>query len=196
MRVAEARGRVIEKLEEAAASGDENVAAQVSNFSRAVLIALAAYDADADIDLQELTIKTSTAGRILGFSQEYVRELVRGKVLEAAKQNGEFQIPLSSVVRLPAVRSAARPGGPPVPRRGRYAQGQDMACLRLPVRPPVRTNGRRRRPDYPETAEHAVGRSRRGGSGQTLPRNTWVNMSVSWTDCGVPECTTRPMFRT
>ena len=114
MRVAEVRGRVIEKLEGAAASGDEDVAAQVSNFSRAMLIALAAYDAEADVDLQGLAIKTSTAGRILGFSQEYVRELVRGKVLEAAKKNGEFQIPLSSVVSFQA-RPAARPGSPPSP---------------------------------------------------------------------------------
>ena len=114
MRVAEVRERVVEKLEEAATSGDENVAAQVSNFSRAVLIALASYDADTDVDLQGLTIKTSTAGRILGMSQEYVRELVRGKVLDAAKKNGEFQIPLSSVVSFQA-RSAARPGGPAAP---------------------------------------------------------------------------------
>ncbi len=114
MRVAEVRERVVDKLEEAAASGDEDFATQVSNFSRAVLIALAAYDADAEIDLQGLTIKTSTACRILGMSQEYVRELVRGKVLDAAKKNGEFQIPLSSVVAFQA-RSAARPGGPPSP---------------------------------------------------------------------------------
>ena len=114
MRVAEVRERVVDKLEEAAASGDEDFATQVSNFSRAVLIALAPYDADADIDLQGLTIKTSTAGRILGFSQEYVRELVRGKVLDAAKKNGEFQIPLSSVVSFQA-RSAARHGVPAAP---------------------------------------------------------------------------------
>ena len=111
MKVAEARARVVEKLENAAASGDEDVAAQVLDFSRAVLIALAAYDAEEDVDLQALTIKTATAGRILGLSQEYVRELVRGKTLEAAKKNGEFQIPLSSVVVFQA-RSAARPGGP------------------------------------------------------------------------------------
>ncbi len=111
MRVAEVRGRVVKKLEEAAASGDENVATEVSNFSRAVLIALASYDADTDVDLQELKIKTSTAGRILGMSQEYVRELVRGKVLDATKKNGEFQVALSSVVSLQA-NSAARPGRP------------------------------------------------------------------------------------
>ena len=111
MRVAEVRGRVVKKLEEAAASGDENVATEVSNFSRAVLIALASYDADTDVDLQELKIKTSTAGRILGMSQEYVRELVRGKVLDATKKNGEFQVALSSVVSFQA-NSAARPGRP------------------------------------------------------------------------------------
>ena len=111
MRVAEVRDRVVKKLEEAAASGDENVATEVSNFSRAVLIALASYDADTDVDLQELKIKTSTAGRILGMSQEYVRELVRGKVLDATKKNGEFQVALSSVVSFQA-NSAARPGRP------------------------------------------------------------------------------------
>ena len=111
MRVAEVRGRVVKKLEEAAASGDENVATEVSNFSRAVLIALASYDADTDVDLQGLRIKTSTAGRILGMSQEYVRELVRGKILDATKKNGEFQVALSSVVSFQA-KSAARPDRP------------------------------------------------------------------------------------
>ena len=114
MNVTEARSRVIEKLEEAAASGDEDTAAQVSSFGRAVLIALAAYDADADVDLQALRIKTSTAGRILNLNQEYVRELVRGKVLDAEKENGEFQIPLSSVVGFQA-RSDARHGRPRAP---------------------------------------------------------------------------------
>ena len=111
MKVAEARARVVEKLEEAAASGDEETAAQVSSFSRAVLIALAAYDRDADVDLQALSIKTSTAGRILNLNQEYVRELVRGKVLDAEKKNGEFRIPLSSVVGFQS-RSDARHGRP------------------------------------------------------------------------------------
>lgn len=111
MKVAEARARVVEKLEEAAASGDEDTAAQVSSFGRAVLIALAAYEADADVDLQALRIKTSTAGRILNLNQEYVRELVRGKVLDAEKRNGEFRIPLASVVSFQS-RSDARHGRP------------------------------------------------------------------------------------
>ena len=114
MRVAEVRGRVVEKLEEASASGDEELAAQVSNFSTTVLIALAAYDADAEVDLQALSIKTSTAARILGMSQEYVRELVRGKTLDATKKNGEFRIPLSAVVSFQA-KSAARHGRPGAP---------------------------------------------------------------------------------
>ena len=171
----------MEKLEEAAASGDEDFATQVSNFSRAVLIALAAYDADAEIDLQGLTIKTSTACRILGMSQEYVRELVRGKVLDAAKKNGEFQIPLSSVVSLSGQvgRASRRSRGP---RGGRDTQGQDTACLRLPVRPPA--------------ARTAGVDGVRPGHPSTLPRNTWVSMSVSMTDSGVPVCTTRPMSST
>ena len=114
MRVAEVRGRVVEKLEEASASGDEELAAQVSNFSTTVLIALTAYDADAEVDLQALSIKTSTAARILGMSQEYVRELVRGKTLNATKKNGEFRIPLSAVVSFQA-RATARHGRPGAP---------------------------------------------------------------------------------
>ena len=33
-------------------------------------------------------------------------------------------------------------------------------------------------------------------SDSTLPKKTWVNMSVSRTDWGVPSCTTRPFSRT
>ena len=102
MRVGEVRNRVVDRLAAATASGSEDAATEVSNFCRAVLIALASQDANSEVDLEKLAIKTATAGRILGLNQEYVRELIRRKALDATKSNGEFQIPLSSVVSFQA----------------------------------------------------------------------------------------------
>ena len=102
MRVTEVRNRVVERLGEAAASGDEDVAAQALNFCRALLITLASEDADSDVNVQTLAIKTGTAGRILGLNQEYVRELIRRRVLGANKSNGEFHVPLSAMVSFQA----------------------------------------------------------------------------------------------
>lgn len=102
MRVTEVRNRVVERLGEAAASSDEDVAAQALNFCRALLITLASEDADSDVNVQTLAIKTGTAGRILGLNQEYLRELIRRRVLGANKSNGEFHVPLSAVVSFQA----------------------------------------------------------------------------------------------
>ena len=137
MRVAEVRNRVVERLGEAAVSGDEDVAAQALDFCGALLIALASEDADSDVNVQTLAIKTGTAGRILGLNQEYVRELIRRRVLGATKSNGEFQVPLSAMVSFQAksVKFSTSPV-PPTPASGssskaahRRAGQKDMARI-------------------------------------------------------------------
>jgi hypothetical protein len=92
------RSRVIERLREVASLDDEEEVARVLTFSRALLLALASHVADAEVDVEALTVKTGTAARILDLHPEYVRELVRKRDLPARKQNGEFNITLSDIV--------------------------------------------------------------------------------------------------
>ena len=132
MRVSELRRRVVEKIAQVTASGDEETTARVMEFSRALLLALASHAPDWEVDLEGMTVKTGTAARILGMHQEYVRELVRKRRLNASKDNGEFHIPLSEVISFqtrsprlkrrthihgPWTRGAVR-GGPELPTFG------------------------------------------------------------------------------
>jgi excisionase family DNA binding protein len=96
--VSELRQRVVAKVAEAASSGDEETTANVLNYSRATLIALAVYSPQDQVDLHQLTVTTATAARILSLHPEYIRALVRRGFLRATKASGEFQIPLEEVV--------------------------------------------------------------------------------------------------
>ena len=102
MRVEDLRQRVVKKMSEVAGSGDEDGVARFLDFSKALLLALASRPSHVEVDLQKLTLKTGTAARIFGMHQEYVRELIRKGELIAGKEKGEFQIPLSEVIRFQA----------------------------------------------------------------------------------------------
>ena len=99
MQVGELRDRLLGRVEEVAASGDEMATAQVTSYARAVLISMALQPADIEIEVEELTVGTRTAALIMGRHPEYVRFLIRSKELRATKTNGEFRIPLPEVVR-------------------------------------------------------------------------------------------------
>ena len=98
MRVEDLRRRVLDRMAEVVADGDEEMLSRVLEFSRALLLSLASHPPGAEVDLDGLTLKSGTAARILALHQEYVRELIRKGDLKATKENGEFQIPLSEVI--------------------------------------------------------------------------------------------------
>ena len=110
MQVKELRGRLLERVEEVAASGDEVSTARVTSYARALLISMALQPADVDVDVEELTVGTRTAALIMGMHPEYVRFLIRSKELHATKINGEFRIPLSEVVRFMEIGKQGDPG--------------------------------------------------------------------------------------
>lgn len=98
MRADGLRRRVLKKVSEVAAEGDEEALSSVLEFSHALLLAVASAAPDEDVELEGLTVRSGTAARILALHQEYVRELVRKGEMKATKYNGEFQIPLSEVI--------------------------------------------------------------------------------------------------
>jgi hypothetical protein len=97
MLVAELRQRLAEKVGQAAASGDREDIANVLEYVRAVLIALAQHPEDEEFVLQDAAVDTRTAALILRLHPEHVRYLIRREKLPATKENGEFRIPLSDV---------------------------------------------------------------------------------------------------
>lgn len=97
------RERILEKVQEAAAGGDEDMVSMVLAYARAALIALARYPGDAEVSLAGLAVGTRTAALILGMHPEYVRSLIRHGQIQAAKENGEFQIRLTDVVEASAM---------------------------------------------------------------------------------------------
>ena len=134
IRVSEVRNRVVEKVADAAASGDEESAAEVLDFCRAMLIALASHAPESDVDVQKLEIKTGTAGRILGFNQEYVRERIRRGVLPATKKNGEYYISLAEVVQY-RVKSVKFSSGPMPPDAAKWLEFKPGPMAGWPKKP-------------------------------------------------------------
>ncbi|MBI1885755.1 MAG: helix-turn-helix domain-containing protein [Chloroflexi bacterium] len=112
MKAAEVRRRVAEKVRDAAAGGDEETVAKIMDYSRAVLLALAGVPDHQDVGLEDVTLGTGTAARILGLHAEYVRELIRRGHLPARKENGEFRVVLPDVLDF-MVKRVRSPQGPP-----------------------------------------------------------------------------------
>jgi len=97
MRVFELRRRLLQRVGEAASTGDEDTAAVALGYARAALVALAQQPGDRDVELHDLTVGTRTAALILGLHPEYVRYLIRRGRLQAKKENGEFRIAISEI---------------------------------------------------------------------------------------------------
>lgn len=117
MRVAAIRQRVLEKVREVAASGDEEATARIMDYARAVLVALAPLAEVEDVDLEKLTVGTATAAHILSLHPEYLRNLLRNNAIKATKENGEYQIAFPDLVAFLIGVRRPEPGTAWVPRR-------------------------------------------------------------------------------
>ena len=95
MRVDELRQRLVERIGQVAAEGDEQAAATFLTCSRAVLIALASLPEGEEVSVADLAVGTRVAALITGLHREHLRLLVRRAVLPATKENGEFEIRVS-----------------------------------------------------------------------------------------------------
>ena len=107
MLVDELRQRLVGKVSQVSAEGDETTTATVLAYIRAALTALAGRPGDQEVVLQDLTVGTRTAARILGLHPEYVRFLIRTGRLQATKENGEYRIALASAAELAAAGAGA-----------------------------------------------------------------------------------------
>ena len=99
MRVDDLRCRLLDRVQEVAATGDEGATARITSYARAVLISIARHPADGDVNMEDLAVGTRTAALVLAMHPEYIRFLIRSKHLGATKTDGEFSIPLAEVVR-------------------------------------------------------------------------------------------------
>ncbi|MDP2948559.1 MAG: helix-turn-helix domain-containing protein [Chloroflexota bacterium] len=113
MKVADIRHRIGLRLQQAAREKDPDSLALALDYGRAVLLALASLDEEAEVDLSEATVNTATAARILSFHVEYVRDLIRREVLPASKRNNEYDIRLVDLmdfIASPRYQAVGAPG--------------------------------------------------------------------------------------
>jgi hypothetical protein len=108
VKVTAVQQRLLEWLQGLLAEKDVEVVATALDCTRAILIALAPLPHDAEVDLAELTVNTNTAARILSLHAEYVRSIIRQGLLDARKQNGEYQVRLSDLVDFMQTRMRGR----------------------------------------------------------------------------------------
>lgn len=108
MRVATAHRRLAARLQEVLDSGDVETVYRVTDCMRAVDSALAAYNADDQVDFAALTKDSQQAAHIVGYRPEHVRRLLRRDTLEAEKKGNAYRIPLTSVIAALEGRFAGR----------------------------------------------------------------------------------------
>ena len=106
MHVDELRRRLLDRVQDVAATGDEGATARITSYARALLVSIARHPAEADVNVEDLAIGTRTAALILAMHPEYIRYLIRSKHLGATKTDGEFSIPLAEVVRFMDTKAA------------------------------------------------------------------------------------------
>ena len=99
MRVDDLRRRLLDRVQEVAATGDEGATARITSYARALLVSIVRHPADGEVNVEDLAVGTRTAALILAMHPEYIRFLIRSKHLSATKTDGEFSIPLAEVVR-------------------------------------------------------------------------------------------------
>ena len=107
MLVAQLRQRLVERVAQVSAEGEETSAAIVLAYTRAALVALAGRPGDQEVVLQDLTVGTRTAALILRLHPEYIRLLIRTGRLQATKENGEYRIALASTAELAVAGAGA-----------------------------------------------------------------------------------------
>ena len=58
MRVDDLRCRLLDRVQEVAATGDEGATARITSYARAVLISIARHPADGDVNMEDLAVGT------------------------------------------------------------------------------------------------------------------------------------------
>lgn len=104
MKVADLREHLAAAAASAMRRPEPEAVALTIDRTKAMAVALAGLDPDAEVDPEALVIGTRNAAIVLGFHPEHVRRLIRSGRLRAARVGGDYRILLSDVWPLLEVR--------------------------------------------------------------------------------------------
>lgn len=92
MRVGLLRERLASALATAMRNREGDAIALTADRTKAMAVALAGLDDDADIEVESLELSTRSAATVLGFHPEHVRRLIRGGRLRARRTAGDYRL--------------------------------------------------------------------------------------------------------
>jgi excisionase family DNA binding protein len=92
MRAGLLRERLVAALASAMRRPEPEVVALTADRTKAMAVALAGLDDDAEVEVEELDLPTARAAAILGFHPEHVRRLIRTGRLRARRVGGDYRI--------------------------------------------------------------------------------------------------------
>lgn len=97
MKVVDLREHLAAALASALRRPEAEAVALTADRVKAMGVALAGIDANADVDPEALRVGTREAAIILGFHQEHVRRLIRGGRLAAQRVGGDYSIEVADL---------------------------------------------------------------------------------------------------
>jgi len=109
VKVADLREHLAAALAGALRRPEAEAVALTADRVKAMGVALAGMEADAEVDPEALQVATRQAAVILGYHQEHVRRLIRGGRLAAQRVGGDYRIEVADL--WPLLEARYRPPG-------------------------------------------------------------------------------------
>jgi len=92
MKVGVLRERVAAAMASGMQRDEPEVVALTADRTKAMAVALAGLDDEAEVEVEELDVSTARTAAILGFHPEHVRRLIRTGRLRARRIGGDYRI--------------------------------------------------------------------------------------------------------
>lgn len=104
MKVGILRGRLMAALDAAIRNREADAIALTADRTKAMAVALADLDDEAEVEIDGLDLPTRSAATVLGFHPEHVRRLIRAGRLRARRVGGDYRVLVDDLWPLLEVR--------------------------------------------------------------------------------------------
>lgn len=104
MKVGLLRERLTAALDAAIRNREADAIALTADRTKAMAVALAGLDDDAEVEIAGLDLSTRSAATVLGFHPEHVRRLIRTGRLRARRVGGDYRVLVDDLWPLLEVR--------------------------------------------------------------------------------------------
>jgi excisionase family DNA binding protein len=92
MKVGLLRQRLVAAFDTAIRNREADAIALTADRTKAMAVALAGLDDDAEVEVDRLDLSTRAAATVLGFHPEHVRRLIRSGRLRARRVGGDYRL--------------------------------------------------------------------------------------------------------